>query len=63
MPIDILKWIDYILNKMKNRKVIKVEVPKELWDADMSFWNIVFMRKDIVGTWMESIRNIYKNIK
>ena len=51
------------LNKMKNRKVIKVEVPKELWDADMSFWNIVFMRKDIVGTWMESIRNIYKNIK
>ena len=63
MPIDILKWIDYILNKMKNRKVIKVEVPQELWDADMSFWNIVFMRKDIVGTWMESIRNIYKNIK
>ena len=63
MPIDILELIDYILNKMKNRKVIKVEVPKELWDADMSFWNIVFMRKDIVGTWMKSILDIYKNIK
>jgi hypothetical protein len=39
----------------KQRRIIKVEVPKEIWDADMSIWNILFGRRDIVGAWMKSI--------
>lgn len=27
---------------MENRRIIKVEVPKEIWDADMSIWNVLF---------------------
>jgi hypothetical protein len=46
------------MSNMKNRKVIQVEVPKEIWDADMSIWNIFFMRKDIMGAWMKSIVNV-----
>jgi len=48
---------------MKNRKIINVEVPKEIWDADHSIWNIIFMRKDIMGAWMESIKDVITQIK
>lgn len=47
---------------MKKQRVIKVEVPKEIWNADMSFWNIVFMRKDIMGAWMKSIQEVIKTL-
>mgnify|MGYP006272098805 FL=1 len=40
---------------MKTRRVIKVEVPQEIWDADLSWWNIL-MGRDLVGAWMKSIR-------
>ena len=30
---------------MKIKRIIKVEVPKEIWDTDMSIWNVLFMRK------------------
>jgi hypothetical protein len=40
------------------RKVIKVEIPKEIWDADMSIWNILFGRRDIVGAWIKSIQEV-----
>lgn len=45
------------MSNMKNRKVIKVEVPKEIWDADMSIWNILFGRRIMVD-WMKSIVSV-----
>lgn len=47
---------------MKNKRVIQVEVPKEIWDADMSFWNVFFMRKDIMDAWMKSIQEVVKTL-
>ena len=43
-----------------SRKIIKVEVPKEIWDAHMSIWN---WRRDIMGTWMKSISDIVKQFE
>tara|TARA_R110000868_G_C10870445_1_gene762245 strand:- start:1272 stop:1451 length:180 start_codon:yes stop_codon:yes gene_type:complete len=40
---------------MENRRIIKVDVPKEIWDAHMSIFNY---RKDILGAWMSSIRKV-----
>ena len=37
--------------KIKNKRVIKVEVPKVIWDAEMSIFNF----RPILSTWMESI--------
>ena len=45
---------------MSKKRIIKVEVPKEIWDADMSIWNVLFMRKDIMGAWMKSIVEVVK---
>lgn len=39
---------------MSNRRIIKVEVPKEIWDAHMSIFNF----RDIVGAWMISITEV-----
>jgi hypothetical protein len=39
---------------MKKRKIIKVEVPKVIWDADMSIFN----RRPILETWMKSIQDV-----
>ena len=39
---------------MKERKIIKVSIPKEIWDADMSLCNII-MGRDILGDWMKSV--------
>ena len=46
-----------------SRKIIKVEVPKEIWDADMSIWNILFGRRDIMGAWMKSISDVVKQFE
>lgn len=51
------------INNMNNRQVIKVEVPKEIWDADMSIWNVLFGRRDIMGAWMKSIVSVVNQIK
>ena len=40
-----------------------VEVPKEIWDADMSIWNVLFGRRDIMGAWMKSIVSVVNQIK
>ena len=40
---------------LKNRRIIKVEVPKDIWDAHMSIWN---WRRDILGSWMKSIKDV-----
>ena len=42
-----------------DRKVIKVEVPKDIWDADMSICN---WRRDIMGSWMKSIKDVIKQM-
>jgi hypothetical protein len=47
---------------MKNKRIIKVQVPKEIWDADMSIWNILFGKRDIMGAWMNSIKNLIKQM-
>jgi hypothetical protein len=39
----------------QDRKIIEVQVPKELWDADMSIWN---WNRDILDAWMRSVRDI-----
>jgi hypothetical protein len=57
---DLLK---HSMCNMENRKIIKVEVPKEIWDADMSFWNVLFGRRDIVGAWMKSVVDVINQIK
>jgi hypothetical protein len=43
-----------------DRKVIKVEVPKDIWDADMSIWN---WRRDIMGSWMKSIKDVIEQMR
>jgi hypothetical protein len=48
---------------MKKRRIIEVEVPKEIWDADMSIWNILFGRRDIMGAWMKSIVDTISKVK
>lgn len=40
---------------MGDRRIINVEVPKEIWDAHISIFNC---RKDILGAWMESVRKV-----
>lgn len=43
---------------MKNkRKIIKVPIPQEIWDADISICNII-MGRDILGAWMKSVKNV-----
>jgi hypothetical protein len=44
---------------LKNRRIIKVEVPKDIWDAHMSIWN---WRRDILGSWMKSIKDVIKQM-
>ncbi|MEY3421255.1 MAG: hypothetical protein RIR48_1544 [Bacteroidota bacterium] len=39
---------------MKEQRVIKVEIPKEIWDAHMSIFNF----RDIIGAWMKSIDGV-----
>jgi hypothetical protein len=39
---------------MKEQRVIKVPVPKEIWDAHMSIFNF----RDIIGAWMKSINDV-----
>ena len=41
----------------RERKIIKVPVPKEIWDADSSLCNLI-MGRDIVGAWLKSIVNV-----
>ena len=36
---------------MKDRKIIKIEIPKVIWDAEMSIFNF----RPIFKTWMESV--------
>lgn len=42
----------YMKNVMKGRKIIKIEIPKVIWDAEMSIFNF----RPIFKTWMESIQ-------
>jgi hypothetical protein len=44
------------------RKIIKVPIPKGIWDADMSLYNII-MGRDILGAWMKSIVNVISQNK
>ena len=43
-----------------DRKVVKVEVPKDIWDADISIWN---WKRDIMGSWMKSIKDVIKQMR
>ena len=43
----------------KKIKIIKVPIPKEIWDADMSLCNII-MGRDIVRAWMKRTLNTVK---
>jgi len=44
----------------KKQRIIKVPVPKEIWDADMSIWN---WNRDIFGAWAKSIVNVVKQLE
>ena len=48
---------------MAKKRIIKVEVPKEIWDADISIWNVLFGRRDIMGAWMKSIVSVVNQLK
>jgi hypothetical protein len=43
----------------KEKKIIKVPIPKEIWDADASLCNLI-MGRDIMGTWMKSVVDVVK---
>jgi hypothetical protein len=43
-----------------DRKAVKVEVPKDIWDADISIWN---WKRDIMGSWMKSIKDLIKQMR
>jgi hypothetical protein len=45
---------------MENRRIIKVEVPKEIWDADMSIFNC---NRSLVRAWMESIQDVISQLE
>ena len=49
------------MNKPR-RRIIRVKVPQAIWDADQSWWNML-MGRDIMGAWMESIKETIKQIK
>ena len=38
---------------MEDRTIIKIEIPKVIWDAEMSIFNF----KPILKTWMESVQD------
>jgi hypothetical protein len=42
--------------KKSKRRIIQVPVPKEIWDAHMSIWNM-FANRDIIGAWMRSVQD------
>lgn len=44
----------------KKQRVIEVQVPKEIWDADQSIWN---WNRDIMGAWMRSIVDVVKQLE
>ena len=46
----------------KKRKIIKVPIPKEIWDADMSLYNRL-MGRDIMGAWLKSIVDVINQNK
>ena len=37
-----------------NRKIIKIEIPREIWDAHISIFNF----RDIFGAWAKSIMSV-----
>jgi len=43
----------------KERKIIKVPIPKEIWDADKSLCNRI-MGRDIMGSWLKSVVDAVK---
>jgi len=45
---------------MNNKRIIKVQVLKEIWDAHMSIWN---WRRDIMGAWMKSIQEAVNQVQ
>ena len=45
---------------MEKRRIIKVQVPKEIWDADMSIWN---WRRNIFEAWAKSIVDVVKQLE
>ena len=46
----------------KKKKIIKVPIPKEIWDADMSLCNRL-MGRDIMGAWLKSIVDVINQNK
>lgn len=45
---------------MKKQKIIKIDIPKEIWEAHMSICN---WNRDIIGAWMRSTRDIIEQIQ
>lgn len=43
-----------------SKRIIKVEIPKEIWDAQMSIWN---WNRDIIGAWMKSVQDVVKQMQ
>lgn len=44
---------------MKKQKVIKIDIPKEIWEAHMSICN---WNRDVLGAWMRSVQEIVQKI-
>lgn len=48
------------MKKKNNQRIIKIEVPKEIWDAHMSIWN---WNRDVFGAWAKSIVGVVNNLR
>jgi len=48
------------MKKKNNQRIIKVPIPKEIWDAHMSIWN---WNRDIFGAWAKSIVDVVNKLE
>ena len=44
-----------------NRKLVTVEIPQAIWDAERSFYNQVRGRK-VMKAWIESLRHVVEQL-
>lgn len=47
------------MKKKIKRRIIKVEIPKEIWDAEMSICSMITGRQ-VMKAWMDSIQSVVK---
>jgi hypothetical protein len=47
--------IPVVITSTDNKRILKIEMPKVIWDADLSIFN----RRPIARAWMESVEYVF----